>query len=151
VTARNDIGSDSETSDETEAVTVGTATTTIRTKPKAAKAPKILGAAIRGRKLVANIGTWTGTKPITYKLQWQRCTKKGKTMNCATIGRATKTTYTAGNADVGKRLRATVVARNLAGATTARTPATAVVKTAAAKKTPAKKNSAKKTSEKKKP
>jgi hypothetical protein len=137
VTARNDIGTDAETSDETDVVTAGTATTSA--KPKATQAPKIIGAPVRGRKLVANVGTWSGTKPITYRLQWQRCSKKGKTLACATIGKATKSTYTAAKADVGKRLRATIVARNFAGATTARTPATAVVKAAAAKKQPAKK------------
>jgi hypothetical protein len=134
VTARNEIGVASESSDETDVVTAG-GTTTTRTLPRNTKAPKVTGAAIQGRKLVASIGTWSGTKPITYKVQWQRCTLKGKTLTCNSIGRATKSTYTAAKADVGKRLRASIAARNAAGTTTARTAATGAVKA----KKPAKK------------
>ena len=47
--------------------------------------PGITGTTAAGQTLTATQGTWTGTAPITYAYQWQRCT--GAT--CVNIGGAT--------------------------------------------------------------
>ena len=44
-----------------------------------------------GSTLTADHGTWTGTTPITYTYQWQRCDAAGA--NCADIAGATGSTY----------------------------------------------------------
>ncbi len=77
-----------------------------------------------GDRLTAYAGTWTGTAPISYAFQWQRCPASGG--SCASIPGATAATYTVQAADVGSVLRARVTAANLAGSTVA-TAATGTV------------------------
>jgi Ca2+-binding RTX toxin-like protein len=77
----------------------------------------IVGSAAKGAKLTVQNGTWTGTTPITFAYQWERCDVK--TLACTAIARATAATYTPAAADVGKRLRVLVTASNTAGSTTA--------------------------------
>ena len=57
------------------------------TAPRNVVAPSISGTAREGRVLTANPGTWTGTAPIGFTYQWQRCDANGN--NCATIAGAT--------------------------------------------------------------
>jgi PKD repeat protein len=92
--------------------------------------PTISGTAQSGQTLTANPGTWTGTQPISYGYQWQRCDSGGA--NCAPISGATTSTYVVGSGDVGSTLRVAVTATNSVGSATATSNATAVVQSASA-------------------
>lgn len=62
-------------------------------------------------------GTWTGTQPITYAYQWQRCDPD--TLACTDIVGATSAAYTLTAADVGWKVRARVTATNTGGSASA--------------------------------
>ena len=66
--------------------------------------------AIVGGHLVAFPGAWSGSPPITYSYQWQRCRP-----TCATVAGATGSTYTLTAADTGAMLRVLITATNSAG------------------------------------
>jgi hypothetical protein len=91
--------------------------------------PTISGAAQTGQTLSSSSGSWSET-PTSYSYQWQRCDPSGA--GCAPIIGATASTYEAGGADVGYRLRAAVTASNAAGSASAISAATPLVATAAA-------------------
>jgi hypothetical protein len=93
--------------------------------PTNTSAPTISGNAVKGSTLTAGPGTWSGTAPITYTYQWQRCDGAGA--NCADVGGATGSTYVLGSADVGATMRVTVTATNAVGTSSAVSAATAVV------------------------
>jgi hypothetical protein len=119
VTATNSSGNGTATSRPTNVVqATGQA-------PKNTTAPTLGGAAREGAALTVDKGAWSGTNPITYAYQWQRCDATGG--NCANIAGATSTSYTASSADVAAVLRANVTATNSQGATTATSPETNVV------------------------
>jgi hypothetical protein len=63
-----------------------------------------------GRTLVADDGTWSGSRPMTYSYLWQRCA--GPTSGCTAIAGATARTYSLGAADLGIVIRVLVSARN---------------------------------------
>ena len=86
----------------------------------------ISGSAQVGNTLTVSNGTWTGTNPITYVYEWQRCDSAGA--NCVAISGATSSTYTLVAADVGFRIRSRVTATNSRGSTPADSAATAVVR-----------------------
>jgi hypothetical protein len=93
--------------------------------PVSTAPPMIGGTAKKGYLLSAALGTWTGTQPISYAYQWQRCDSSGA--NCLNVQGATGQSYTAASADVGSTIRVTVTAVNAGGSTQASSPATAVV------------------------
>lgn len=93
--------------------------------PENTAPPEISGTAATGETLVAGTGTWTGTQPISFAFQWQRCDSSGAA--CASITAATNTTYVVQTADVGNRLRVRVTASNSDGVASALSDATAVV------------------------
>jgi len=78
-----------------------------------------------GPSLVADRGTWSGTRPMDHDVRWERCDADGS--GCATVAGATQTRYRMVDADVGKRLRLIVTARNAAGAVTAASAISGVV------------------------
>jgi len=119
VTAKNSAGSASAESPATAVVTAA------GSGPKSTAAPTISGTPQDNLTLTAQPGTWTGTAPIAFTYQWQRCDANGN--NCQSIGGANGSTYRATSNDVGHRLRVAVVARNGAGSSTATSGATAVV------------------------
>jgi hypothetical protein len=96
----------------------------LETAPANTAAPTITGTTAAGRSLTADVGTWTGTAPLTYAYQWQRCDKKGA--NCLVLKTATQT-YPLGSTDIGYTLRVAVKATNAAGSSTATSAPTAVV------------------------
>ncbi|HUG63703.1 MAG TPA: hypothetical protein VMK83_00650 [Gaiellaceae bacterium] len=93
--------------------------------PESTAPPAITGTAATGETLVASTGTWTGTQPISFAFQWQRCDSSGAA--CVSIVGATNTTYVVQAADTGNRLRVRVTASNSDGVASALSDATAVV------------------------
>ncbi len=116
VTASNNGGSGSATSNPTTAVQPAT------TPPPANTVlPVISGSAQQGQTLTVSNGSWTNS-PSSYSYQWQRCTS-----SCSPISGATSSSYTAQAADLGDTLKATVTASNNGGSGSATSnPTTAV-------------------------
>jgi hypothetical protein len=86
--------------------------------------PTISGAPQDGQTLTATTGTWTGSQPITYAYQWQRCDTAGA--NCTPVGTPANT-YAVTSADTGSTLRVIVTATNGQGPATATSNPTTVV------------------------
>src|SRR6185437_14488349 len=122
VTATNKGGSGTATSAAT-AVVQPPPTPPANTSP-----PTISGTTQDGQTLTASPGTWTGTQPITYTYQWQRCDSSGA--NCNPIAGATSTGYTAKLGDAGSTLTVAVTATNAPGSMTATAAPTAPVQSA---------------------
>jgi len=123
VTAKNSLGTAQASSARTATVREGSGSSDA---PSVTRAPTVTGTAARGKKLTAQRGTWSGDAPITYGYQWQRC--GATTAVCTAIARATGSSYTLAAADVGKRVRVVVTARNGEGSTSAISRPSAVVK-----------------------
>lgn len=79
-------------------------------EPVNTAAPVVDGTARAGERLTASAGRWTGTAPIDYGYQWQRCDGAGNA--CKNIAGATASAYGLGADDVGARLRVVVSAGN---------------------------------------
>jgi hypothetical protein len=106
----------------------GSAATTVA--PTNQSPPTISGTAQEGSTLTAGNGTWSGTTPITFIYQWQRCDMNGK--SCSPIAGQTNNTYTVQHADVGNTLLINVVGTNSDGKDSESSVATAVVTAAPA-------------------
>jgi hypothetical protein len=91
--------------------------------------PTIAGTPREGETLTADPGTWTGTQPIKYAYEWQRCSATGG--SCAPISGASARTYALTTADAGATLRLNVTATDSTGSTNAASVPTAVVAHAA--------------------
>ena len=113
VTARNSAGTATALSDVTDVIAAGTTGTTTATRPSNTGAPSFTGVLARGRTLTAVSGTWSGTTPMTFSYQWQRCPATGTA--CTPIALATRSTYVLAAADVNRRIRLLVSAGNAAG------------------------------------
>jgi hypothetical protein len=94
--------------------------------------PTISGTPAEGQTLVSGTGSWSGTAPINFSFEWQRCDSAGA--NCASIAGATDTTYVLQAADVGARVRVLVTASNADGTASALSAATAAVTSGGAPK-----------------
>ena len=92
--------------------------------PVNASPPTISGTPQEGQALLAQPGSWSGTEPISYAYQWQRC---GAVGGCGDILAATEGTYTPTSLDVGFALRVRVTATNVVGSAEASSAQTAVV------------------------
>jgi beta-glucanase (GH16 family) len=117
VTARNAGGKSSARSDLSAIVASEPPTDTLP--------PALSGTATSGQTLSASSGAWTGTSPLVYSYQWQRCDSGGN--GCAAIAGATAASYQASAGDVGSTLRARVTAANAAGSSAAESDASAEV------------------------
>jgi rRNA processing protein Gar1 len=125
VTATNDSGGETSTSDVTAAVA---ATPVAPAGPANTVAASISGSAVAGQILTADPGTWTGTPAPTLTYQWQRCSDSGDLGTCSDIADATAGTYLLVDPDdVGGYLRAVVTATNATGAATSTSGLTAAV------------------------
>jgi hypothetical protein len=94
--------------------------------PTNTSAPAVGGSGAQGQPLTADPGTWSGTGPVTYTYQWQRCDASGA--NCEDIAGATDATYVPTGDDVGHTIRAEITATDDSGKpTTVTTTPTAPV------------------------
>jgi hypothetical protein len=119
VTASNAGGKATATSSPTPAVAASGST------PNDVVKPSISGDPRDGSSLTAAVGTWTGTQPISYSYQWNRCDQSGAA--CAAIAGATASTYAATASDVGHTLRVHVTAKNSKGSAAADSDPSALV------------------------
>ena len=108
-----------------DTISVQNGASTTPTPPVNTSPPIISGTPQDGQTLTASTGSWSGTQPITYGYQWQRCDSGGA--NCVAIAGATGPTYLATSVDVGRTLRVVVTATNSAGSAGATSAATTVV------------------------
>ncbi|MHB1243330.1 MAG: hypothetical protein ACYC1P_08035 [Gaiellaceae bacterium] len=93
-----------------------------RLGPSLKVAPAIAGVIRLGGLLAGTRGSWTGTVPIRYVAVWQRC---DATITVCKAVRSVKTMrYRVTPADVGWRIRLSVVAVNAVGSVRARSEAT---------------------------
>ncbi len=102
VTATNDGGSAEASSSPTAVVAAAPPVNTV--------APSISGTELDGGLLTVDLGTWTGTVPITFSYQWVRCDAAGA--NCTGIAGAAAATYTLTGDDIDHRIYALVIATN---------------------------------------
>ena len=93
--------------------------------PSVSAPPAIVGAPRSGRPLAAVPGLWTGTEPIAFTYQWQRCDAAGH--SCTPIATATKETYRPRAADAGRALSVRIRASNESGAAVAVSPPTVAI------------------------
>ena len=93
--------------------------------PVSVTVPTVSGTAGAGHTLTAGDGTWTGTAPLDFDYQWQRCDADGT--DCVDIAGATDDSYDLTDADVGHAIRVEVTASNAAGDDGATSAPTAAV------------------------
>jgi hypothetical protein len=95
------------------------------TAPRNDTPPTMAGQPNKGNTITAASGSWSGTTPISFTYQWQRCNSAGA--SCSSISGATGATYTLTNADVNHSIRVQVTASNSAGSAQAVSGQSAVV------------------------
>jgi hypothetical protein len=99
------------------------------TPPTNTTRPTITGTLVVGKVLTAHVGAWSGTAPITYSYQWQRC--NATALDCNTISEAAQSqAYILTSDDLGHRITVQVTATNSAGRNVRDAKATGVVKAA---------------------
>ena len=89
--------------------------------PVSIAAPAVTGTTAIGSALDVLPGSWIAPKgaELQFDYAWQRCSS-GKSARCAGIAGAKRRTYRVSKADLGKRLRVVVTARNAAARGTAK-------------------------------
>jgi hypothetical protein len=95
------------------------------TSPSTTSPPTISGTPQQGQTLSASTGSWSGTTPLSYAYQWQRCNSSGA--SCVPVAGATSNSFLLGSVDVGSTMRVSLTASNSAGSATASSAATDVV------------------------
>ena len=93
--------------------------------PANTSTPTISGPAQGGETLNTTNGTWSGSTPMTFTYQWQRCDNTGN--SCNKITGATNQSYVVQKDDVGHRLRVSVKATNSDGSGNAVSAPTGVI------------------------
>lgn len=119
VTASNADGSTTAASNATSLVRAPDAG-----RPSNVQPPTLSGTPAQGQTLRVTPGTWNGLQPITYTFQWLRCDGAGN--NCVVQAGFNDDAYVLREGDVGKTVRARVIARNARGESsrlTAQSPA----------------------------
>jgi hypothetical protein len=116
VTATNSAGSNARASEPTAVIA------TAGQKPNNTVRPSVAGDFHEGGSLAANVGKWSGSEPISYAIQWERCGG-----DCHDIDAATGSSYVPTSADVGKRIRIMVAATNKFGSNKSFSPLGPVV------------------------
>ena len=100
---------------------VGSYGTAVATPPVSQGLPVVSGTAQSGQTLSASTGSWSGTQPLSFAYQWQRCGS-----GCVNVG-SNSSSYLLSSADVGSTVRVVVTASNSAGSAAATSLATGVV------------------------
>ena len=85
--------------------------------------PRVEGKLREGEGIRLQPGLWSGIEPITFTNRWERCSAE----RCVPSG-TTGQNHLLGPADVGKRMRARVIAANSSGSTSAYSAQSAIVK-----------------------
>jgi trimeric autotransporter adhesin len=80
------------------------------TSPSNNTPPVISGGTTVGQTLTSSTGAWSGTPPLAYHIQWQRCRP-----GCSNIAGANGSSYKLTASDIGTRIRALITATNIAG------------------------------------
>ena len=113
------------------ACTVGTSSAQIPigALPANTAKPSVGGTAEDEQTLTATKGTWTGSEPLSYAYQWQRCV--GTSCENITSQGGTAADYPVKHDDVGHTLKVIVTATNALGSALATSLATAPVAPAA--------------------
>ena len=104
---------------------VAAAVRTAASPPVNSSLPTIAGTAQQGHTLTASNGSWSGTTPISFTYQWQRCNSSGS--SCGAIGNAKNQNYVASSGDVGRTIRVEVTATNADGTSQSLSGPTAVI------------------------
>ncbi len=99
--------------------------TTPPARPSNDLSPVISGITTADQTLSGSTGSWSGTPPISFSDQWERCAR-----SCSPIPGATSSSYTLTPADVGTTLALTVTATNSAGSAAATSTHVGPVRTA---------------------
>ena len=81
----------------------------IRTDPSNESPPVVGGTFREGETVGGLVGDWSGTQPISYAVNWQRCATS-EPESCEHVPGATDLGYRLTSADVGLRMRLVVVA-----------------------------------------
>jgi hypothetical protein len=118
VTATNSAGSTSATSEPTALVKA--------LLPSNTALPSISGLLQDGSSLVADLGSWSGTGPLSFSRVWELCDAAGQ--NCKAIEGAVGSTLGLLTSEIGSTLRLAVTASNGAGSTTATSEPTSAIK-----------------------
>jgi len=84
------------------------------TNPSNSLPPVISGTTTAGQTLTGSTGAWSGTPPISFSYQWERCVS-----SCSAITGATSSSYTLTRGDVGARIALVVTATNSGGSANA--------------------------------
>jgi hypothetical protein len=122
VTAANDSGSDTSTSEPTAVVVAAPAA------PANTVAASVSGSAVAGEMLTADPGAWSGIPAPMLAYQWQRCSDGGDVGTCADIDGATDSTYVLSDPDdVAAFIRVVVTATNDSGSETSASVVTVAV------------------------
>ena len=90
--------------------------------------PSVSGDPVDGGTLTVDPGTYSGTGPIDYEYEWQRCNADGT--NCVEIAGETGSSYILGPDDIGHTVVAVVTAGNAGGETRETSPSSPVVEAA---------------------
>jgi alpha-tubulin suppressor-like RCC1 family protein len=69
---------------------------------------------LEGQQVAATKGSWTGTEPLSYVYQWEKCNAGGA--SCVNIAGAAGSAFVPDSSEVGDTLRVIVTATNTAGA-----------------------------------
>jgi hypothetical protein len=92
--------------------------------PAVVSSPTISGNPVVGQQLTATTGTWQGNAPISFNINWQTCNTA--VTSCSGTGKKGNS-YVVAAADVGKRIRVKVDAKNNVGTSSALSDTTAAV------------------------
>jgi hypothetical protein len=115
VTAANAAGEASASSEQSAQVAA--------VPPANTALPTISGTAQDGQTLAADPGSWSGSAPIAYVYQWQRCSLG----LCVDILGASGESYQLTAADLGSTIRVQVTGSNTAGEATQSSDPTSIV------------------------
>ncbi|MFN2627346.1 MAG: hypothetical protein ABR569_01765 [Gaiellaceae bacterium] len=110
ITATNSVGSTSQNSLPTPAVTA--------LAPHLMDTPPIIGDNVENQTLTVSSGNWSGSLPLAFTYEWRRCDAFGTLPSCVAIPGATDTSYTLTTADIDFTIRVFITGKNFVGSET---------------------------------